>query len=333
LNGSVRRRSSGRRGGGRQRDVRQPIEPGYLLLKREDALSLRAEAAWERLHACDLCPRRCGVNRLRGEAGFCRAVGEAVDVASCNAHIWEEPPLSGSGGSGTIFFSHCTARCLFCQNYPISQLGVGRPYTPSELAEKMLRLQARGCHNINLVTPTHYVAHILAAVALAADGGLCIPLVYNSSGYETVETLRLLEGVIDIYLPDAKYADDAVAAEIMGVHGYVAQNRLALREMQRQVGIELLLDAQDLAQRGMIVRHMVLPGSLSQTPEVLRWIAEELSPRTYVSLMAQYFAAHRAVDHPLLGRRLTEIEYEAALVAFDESGLERGWRQEMDPLY
>lgn len=333
MNASVRRRSGGRRNGGRQSSVRRPIEPGYLLLEREGALRQRVEAAYECLRACDLCPRRCGVDRLRGEAGFCRAVGEAVDVASCTAHIWEEPPLSGSGGSGTIFFSHCTARCLFCQNYPISQLGVGRPHTPSELAEKMLRLQARGCHNINLVTPTHYVSHILATVAAAMDGGLRIPIVYNSSGYETVETLRLLEGVVDIYLPDAKYTDDAVAAEIMGFRGYVAQNRLALREMQRQVGIELLLDAQGLARRGMIVRHMVLPGNLSQTPEVLRWIAEELSPRTYVSLMSQYFPAHRAVDHPLLGRRLTEEEYEAALVAFDESGLERGWRQEMDPLY
>ena len=316
-----------------RRGARRPIEPGYALLRQEGALRLRAEEAWERLRACDLCPRHCGVDRLRGEEGFCRAVGETVDVASHTTHIWEEPPLSGSHGSGTIFFAHCTARCLFCQNYPISQLGVGRSYAVSALAEMMLRLQARGCHNINLVTPTHYVAHILGALALAAEDGLRIPVVYNSSGYETVETLRLLEGVVDIYLPDSKYADDAVAAELMGVSGYVAQNRLALREMHRQVGVDLLLDAQGLARRGMIVRHLVLPGGLSQTPEVLRWLAEGLSPRIPVSLMAQYFPAHRAVGHPLLGRRLTEEEYAAALVAFDESGLERGWRQEMDPLY
>ncbi|MBC7235441.1 MAG: radical SAM protein [Chloroflexi bacterium] len=300
---------------------------------REGELARRVEAARERLRACELCPRRCGIDRLAGQVGYCRAAGDTIDVASHNIHVWEEPPLSGSRGSGTIFFSHCTARCLFCQNYPISQLGVGRPEDASGLAKRMLYLQRRGCHNINLVTPTHYVPQILAAIEIAAQKGLRLPLVYNSSGYETVETLCLLEGVIDIYLPDSKYADDAVAAELSGYRDYIAHNRAALIEMRRQVGEELILDEQGIAHRGMIVRHLVLPAGLSQTPQVLRWLARELSPRIHVSLMAQYFPAHRAVGHPMLGRRLSDEEYEAALEAFDRAGLERGWRQEMDPLY
>ncbi len=306
--------------------------PGYLRLLASGALEQRAVDALAGLAACRLCPRRCGVDRLGGQLGYCRA-GAVARVASYNAHRWEEPPISGSGGSGTIFFSHCTARCLFCQNYSISQLGVGNDMATEELARAMCKLQRRGCHNINLVTPTHYVPQIIAAVAAAARQGLRIPIVYNTSGYETVETLRLLEGVVDIYLPDAKYTDESVAREISGFDGYVVANRAALLEIKRQVGAELLVDEEGIAYRGMVVRHLVLPQGLSQTPEVLAWIAENLGRETYVSLMAQYFPAHHAVEHPRLGRRLYHREYRAALDALEELGLENGWTQELDRVY
>jgi len=279
------------------------------------------------LRECRLCPRECGVDRLDGERGFCRAGAEPI-VASWNVHPWEEPPISGTRGSGTIFFSGCTGRCLFCQNYPISQLGVGNAVSVQQLAEMMLELQDRGCYNINLVTPTHFVPQILAALERAIEGGLRLPLVYNTSGYEKVETLRLLDGVVDIYLPDTKYADDETARCLSGFVRYVEANHAALREMFRQVGDELVLDGKGIAQRGLIVRHLVLPNELAGTREVLRWIAENLSPRVHVSLMDQYFPAHEAVGHPVLGRKITAEEYEEALLAFEEAGLTNGWMQE-----
>ncbi|MBM4428907.1 MAG: radical SAM protein [Chloroflexi bacterium] len=303
------------------------IAPGYLELHATGVLEERIGRAYKILRRCSLCPRDCGVDRLAGEKGYCQA-GAELTVASWNAHPWEEPPISGAQGSGTIFFSHCTARCLFCQNYPISQLGVGNQVTVQCLAEMMLELQARGCHNINLVTPTHFVPQILAALPLAIGEGLRLPLVYNSSGYETAETLRLLDGVVDIYLPDAKYADDRVARRLSGFLGYVQANRVALQEIYRQVGPELVLDEQGLAVRGMIIRHMVLPEGLAGTLQVLTWIARELSPLVHISLMAQYFPAHKAIGHPVLGRKLTDEEYLQALEAFDAVDLERGWRQE-----
>jgi len=301
--------------------------PTYLELHRSGELKRRIERAYAMLSQCRLCPRECGVDRLRGERGFCRAGAEPI-VASWNVHPWEEPPISGTHGSGTIFFSGCTGRCLFCQNYPISQLGVGNTVSVQQLAEMMLELQDRGCHNINLVTPTHFVPQILAALELAIEGGLRLPLVYNTSGYERVETLQLLDGVVDIYLPDAKYADDETARRLSGFVRYVEANRAALREMFRQVGDELVLDGEGIARRGLIVRHLVLPEGLAGTPEVLRWIAENLSPRVHVSLMDQYFPAHKAVGHPVLGRKITAEEYAEALRAFEEAGLTNGWMQE-----
>jgi putative pyruvate formate lyase activating enzyme len=292
----------------------------------------RVMAAHGHLRACDLCPRRCGADRLDGEQGFCRS-GATAMVASSNVHTWEEPPISGTRGSGTIFFSNCTGRCLFCQNYPISQLGVGRGIGTDKLADMMLRLQRQGCHNINLVTPTHYMPQILAGVEAATQRGLRIPLVYNTSGYECADVLRLLDGVVDVYLPDAKYADDAVARRLSRFQGYVEHNRAALLEMQRQVGSDLVTDADGIAVRGMIVRHLVLPGGLSQTSQVLAWIAANISPSTYVSLMSQYFPAHKAVDHSELGRRLFPAEHEEALEAFESVGLEWGWQQELEPAY
>jgi putative pyruvate formate lyase activating enzyme len=304
--------------------------PSYLELYSRGELARRVEQAQALLKACTLCPRRCGVNRLGGEVGFCRAGARPV-VASWNVHPWEEPPISGRRGSGTIFFTYCTAHCLFCQNYPISQLGVGRAVSVERLAEMMLELQKWGCHNINFVTPTHFVPQILAALERAIGGGLRLPLVYNSSGYETVEVLRLLDGVVDIYLPDAKYADDETARRLSRFPAYVSANQAALREMFRQVGEELILDEEGLARRGMIIRHLVLPGGLAGTAEVLRWIAAELSPRLHVSVMAQYFPAHRAVGHPLLGRKITAGEYEAALEALEAAGLSNAFVQQQEP--
>lgn len=304
------------------------MPPGYLDLLQSGELEHRVEEAMARLANCCICPHHCGVNRLEGERGFCKA-GLRPAVASWNVHPWEEPPISGSRGSGTVFFSYCSGRCKFCQNYPISQLGVGNEVEIGELAEMMLELQERGCHNINLVTATHFVPQVLAALVHAATDGLNLPLVYNCSGYEDVETLRLLDGVIDIYLPDAKYAEDGPAREFSGFPHYVRHNQAALREMYRQVG-ELQLDEEEIARRGMIIRHMVLPGGIAGTAQVLHWIAREISPTVHTSLLAQYFPAHRVLEHPFLGRKLTWEEYDAAIEAFEAAGLENGWLQELD---
>lgn len=303
--------------------------PSYLQLEASGELAARASQAQAILTRCTLCPRRCQANRLAGEMGYCRA-GAQARVASWNRHAWEEPPISGTRGSGTIFFSGCTGACLFCQNYPISQLGVGREATAEQLASMVLELQAKGCHNINLVTATHFVPQVLAALRLAVPRGLRLPLVYNTSGYETVDTLRLLEGVVDVYLPDAKYADDSVAMAVSGFRGYVQSSQAALREMYRQVGPRLQLDASGLAVRGMIVRHLVLPGGLAGSHEVAQWLAANLSTGIHVSIMSQYFPAHRALGHPTLGRKVRADEYAAAVEAFVEAGLECGWQQEAE---
>lgn len=303
--------------------------PGYLELAQRGELPDRARRAQQLLAQCVLCPRRCSVNRLAGEVGFCRAGAEPV-VASWNVHPWEEPPISGTRGSGTIFFSYCTARCRFCQNYPISQLGVGNRVSVERLAEMMVELQTRGCHNINFVTPTHFAAQIVQALPHAIGLGLRIPLVYNTSGYDSPETLRLLDGIVDVYLPDAKYADDDVARRLSGFARYVEANRAALKEIHRQVGDELVLDDEGTAVRGMIIRHLVLPGGLAQSAEVFRWIARELSPNVHVSVMNQYFPAYRVLDDPVLGRKVAPEEYAEAIDAFEQAGLQNGWFQESD---
>ncbi|MBN1657557.1 MAG: radical SAM protein [Anaerolineae bacterium] len=303
------------------------IEPGYVELYRTGELARRAEAAWAMLARCEMCPHLCRVDRLAGERGVCR-MGDLPKVSSWNLHRWEEPPVSGTRGSGTIFFSGCTGRCCFCQNYPISQLGYGDVVSVERLGNMMIELQRKGAHNINLVTPTHYLPAILAALRHAVPRGLWLPLVYNTSGYERPEILRLLEGVVDVWLPDAKYADDDVARRLSGFKDYVGHNRAALIEIYRQVSDELVLDHEGIAHRGMIVRHMVLPNKLAGTEEVLAWIARSLSPNIHVSLMDQYFPAHRAIGDPILGRKITPEEYQAALEAFDAAGLEHGWQQD-----
>jgi putative pyruvate formate lyase activating enzyme len=257
--------------------------------------------------------------------GYC-GVGNLPKVAAANLHHWEEPPISGTRGSGTIFFSGCTLKCVFCQNYPISQLGVGRETSIEDLARLMLDLQNKGAHNINLVTPTHQVAAIVGAVVLAAQGGLRVPLVYNSSGYESVETLRLLDGVIDIYLPDIKYSEPATAGKYSGASDYVKCNREALVEMWRQAG-PIRTGSDGIALKGMLVRHLVLPGNLAGSGECFSFLSGHMGPEVWVSLMNQYFPAHKGPSTPPLDRKTMKEEYEAAFAAMTDLGILNGFVQ------
>ncbi|NLI74987.1 MAG: radical SAM protein [Candidatus Riflebacteria bacterium] len=275
---------------------------------------------------CRLCPRLCGARRLAGETGFCRA-GARLRVASWAAHRGEEPPISGTRGSGTIFASHCTLRCLFCQNFPFSQLGTGQEMAVPDLAGHMLQLARRGVHNINLVTPTPQAPFLLEAFLEAREQGLDLPLVYNTSGYESLEVLTLLDGLVDIYLPDLKYADDEAAAAISGVADYVAHDRAAIVEMFRQVG-PLQLDAAGLATRGLIVRHLVLPGGRQGTRASFEWLRSALGTEVQVSLMCQYFPAWRAPQTPGFDRRLTDDEYLEAIETVDGLGFTNVWAQD-----
>ncbi len=298
-----------------------PFEPSYLRLLRNGELSHRVRAAYERLAACDLCPRACGVNRREGAEGTCRT-GELARVASYHPHFGEEAPLVGSSGSGTIFFSRCNLRCVYCQNYEISQLGEGDEVEPEELAAMMLHLQALGCHNVNLVSPTHVVPQILAALLIAAQAGLNLPLVYNTGGYDALSTLALLDGVVDIYMPDMKYADEAAGRRLSHASNYPEVNRAAVAEMHRQVG-DLQLDERGVAVRGLLVRHLVLPQGLAGTRETLRWLAQEVSPNTYLNIMDQYRPCYRAREYPELARPITRAEYVEALSVAGEVGLRR----------
>lgn len=250
-------------------------------------------------------------------------------MASASPHFGEEPPLTGTGGAGAVFFAGCVMACRFCQNYTISQGPAGDEASAEELAQTFLRLQGQGAENLDLVSPTHVVPQILEALDLAAARGLRLPMVFNTGGYDAVDTLQLLDGAVDLYLPDAKYADDEAAKRCSGVRGYVAINRAALKEMFRQVG-PLQLDGRGVAVRGMLVRHLVLPNGLAGTGGVLRFLAEEVSPDVHVSLMAQYSPCHRAAEAPAIARPITAEEYEAALDAFEDSGLEHGFAQDFE---
>ncbi len=273
------------------------------------------------LEECRVCPRHCGVNRLAGESGKCRVTTQAI-VSSYGPHFGEEAPLVGRHGSGTIFFTYCNLRCVFCQNYTISQLGEGSTVDRGELARMMLSLQARGCHNINLVSPTHVVPYILDALELAVDMGLHLPLVYNSGGYDSVETLELLNGIIDIYMPDMKYADEKTAEQFSGIKDYPEVNKAAIKEMHRQVG-DLQIDEQSVAQCGLLVRHLVLPNRLAGTEELVRFLAQEVSPNTYLNIMAQYHPCYKAVDIPQLSHSVTRHEFDEAIDLAHQQGLYR----------
>ncbi len=285
-----------------------------------DELQARAEEAIRRLEHCEICPRRCGVNRTAGELGFCR-IGRLAKVSSAGPHYGEEPPLVGYYGSGTIFFAGCNLACVFCQNYEISQLDVGVEVTAERLAGIMVHLQNIGCHNVNLVSPTHVVPQILEALVIASALGLNIPLVYNSGGYDSVETLALLEGIVDIYMPDAKYGSNDMAMRYSRAPGYVEVMKAAIQEMHRQVG-DLVID-NGIAVRGLLVRHLVLPNGLAGTADVVRFIAG-LSKNTYINIMDQYRPEYKADQYPELSRRITLSEYKEALRIAREAGLSRG---------
>lgn len=293
--------------------------PAYAQME-EAALQARVASLRDLLHPCHLCPRRCGVGRLAGELGACH-VGAEPMVSSYGPHCGEEAPLVGRGGSGTVFLTGCNLACLFCQNADISQGLQGEVISTAALAEMMLKLQARGCHNINWVTPTHQAPALVEALRQARGQGLRLPVVYNCGGYESVETLRLLDGLVDIYMPDAKYADNAVGRRLSGVPDYWDRNREALTEMHRQVG-DLQIGEDGVARRGLLVRHLVLPEDLAGTAEVMRFLAS-LSPNTYVNVMAQYHPAHRARTVAALSRSLTREEFSAALQVAQEAGLTR----------
>ncbi len=278
------------------------------------------------LSECTLCPLECKTDRME-KSGVCGA-GHILEISSWNCHFGEEPPISGASGSGTIFFTHCPLKCSFCQNYPISHLGNGRKYTEDEFINMMLGLQNKGVHNINLVTPTHYAVHIIAALRKIKGKELKIPVVYNTSGYEKVEMLKALEGLVDIYMPDAKFSDSNTAAGILNAEDYWEVNEKALKEMYRQVGNLKILE-NGIAERGMLIRHMVLPSGLSGTSKVLKFIAEEIHVETYISLMAQYHPAYDTVNDKVLGRRLTNKEYDEAVEYAESLGLVNCYIQEI----
>jgi putative pyruvate formate lyase activating enzyme len=298
------------------------FEPAYLGLLESGDLARRATAAWRHLERCDLCARYCRVDRLATIEGAVCRTGERAVVASYGPHHGEEDPLRGSQGSGTIFFSWCNLRCVFCQNWDISQKGIGRETEPAGIADMMLALQDEGCHNINLVSPSHVVAQIVAAVHDAARRGLRLPIVYNTGGYDSPEALALLDGIVDIYMPDMKYGDSALARRYSKVRNYVEANQAAVREMHRQVG-DLVLDERGIALRGLLVRHLVLPQGIAGTDKVLAFIANEISRDTYLNLMAQYRPCYRADEYPELDRPLTAAEYRAALDTAARLGLNR----------
>lgn len=299
--------------------------PGYIKLLKRGELDARIEKLELHYTECALCPHQCKINRLKGEQGICRS-GPRASVASYNAHHGEEPPISGSAGSGTIFFAGCSGRCNFCQNYPISQLNNGISVSENRLAEMMLELQNRGCHNINFVTPTHFLPSIIRSISNAAKKGLRLPLVYNSGGYERIVILKLLNGIIDIYLPDAKYADNKIAFELSGFREYTLHNQNTINEMHRQVG-DLRISA-GVGVKGLIVRHLILPDNLSGTDAVMQFLSRKVSRNLYVSFMDQYFPAYKALHDSRIARRITREEYDTALDYFEASGLHNGWIQE-----
>jgi putative pyruvate formate lyase activating enzyme len=307
-----------------------PWEPPYIRLYETGELEQRVERLEKRLENCDLCPRRCGAERLKNDFGSCNA-GKLVAVASVCAHHGEEPVLSGTRGSGTIFFGNCNLRCVYCQNHQISQdpeRQRSNQVSTSWLANRMLHIQNDlECHNINLVSPSHYVPQIMRALLEAIPNGLNLPLVYNTNAYDDLDTLTELDGVISIYLPDLKYADSNLAARLSDVPHYVPTARAAIKEMYRQVG-ELELDKDDIAVSGLIIRHLILPNDLAGSEATIKWIASELSPSIPISLMAQYTPRHLAKEVPLLARSINATEYRRVINLLEVLGMENGWLQE-----
>jgi len=297
--------------------------PSYIALFEKGELNHRIQLLEEFLKECRLCPRECRVNRLNGEVGYCKAPSELM-VSSAFPHFGEEPPLVGYHGSGTIFLTHCNLRCVFCQNYDISHLGRGEPITPSEMAKAMFKLQEMGCHNINFVTPTHYAPQIIASLPEAIEMGLSLPIVYNCSGYESIEVIRLLDGVIDIYMPDVKYMDEKFSNQFSNAQDYPEVLRKVLKEMHRQVG-DLKTNSKGIAERGLLIRHLVMPGGVASSETVLKFIGEEISPHSYVNVMDQYRPEYKAYEYSEISRRITHKEYLEAIQMAKRFHLYRGF--------
>src|SRR3954468_24157335 len=309
------------------------FEPSYLSLLRSGEMLRRVDALEALLERCIVCPLDCGNNRLNDELARCYS-GRLPIVSSYTAHFGEEPPLTGTRGAGNIFFGNCNLRCVYCQNYQISQAHkeqIKNQVTHERLAEMMLELQARGCHNINFVSPTHFAPQMARAILIAAEKGLSVPIVYNTNAYDSVEVLRLLDGIVDVYLPDLKYAEDEAGYLYSKVPRYREISRAALSEMFRQTGDKLICDENGLLQRGLVVRLLVLPNDMGSIAESIEWIRDELSPRVAISLMAQYYPTHQAETNKryvLLSRRIRELEWLKATSAIEELGMEEGWVQE-----
>lgn len=290
-------------------------------MERPDIENLKkaSDKAKAFLHNCEVCPRKCHVNRIKGEAGYCKTANE-IKVSSFGPHFGEEAPLVGQYGSGTIFLASCSLGCMFCQNYDISHQMIGKKTTKQEFSDMILRLQNMGCHNINLVTPTHVTPQIMEALIIAWEQGLEVPTVYNCGGYESVEMLKLLEGFVDIYMPDAKYSDPKIAEELSKTPDYFDVLKSALKEMHRQVG-DLKLDSKGVAQRGLLIRHLVMPENYAGSKEIFEFIAKEISRDTYINVMDQYFPCHEAIGHPKIGRRITPDEFRDTLELAKSFGL------------
>jgi len=300
--------------------------PIYLEAQHSGRLNQLIEETFRLLESCSICPHQCKVNRLKGKSGFCKT-GLKPKVCSFLPHHGEEPPISGSRGSGTIFFSYCNMACVYCQNYEFSQMGSGEEAGFEELADYMLQLQDMGCHNINLVSPTHVMPQFLKALSIAIPKGLKIPIVYNTGGYELPEIIKLLDGIVDIYLPDMRYADNEMSVKYSSAPDYPKYNQEALKEMHRQVGIAKT-DNEGIIKKGVIIRHLVLPDNIAGTDKIMKFIATELSKDTYISLMSQYFPCYKAAQHKEILRRISSEEYESAKAAMEKYGLSNGWLQD-----
>ena len=311
------------------------IEPNFLQLYRTGELEDRVLRLEKLLESCTVCPKDCGNNRLNDEIAACYS-GRLPIVSSYTAHFGEEPVLSGTGGAGNVFFGNCNLRCVYCQNFQISQTWKTQKKNEvscERLAEIMLELQARGCHNIGFVSPTHFAPQMARAIFIAARNGLNLPIVYNTNAYDSVEVLRLLDGIVDVYLPDLKYAENAVGFEFSKIRDYTTFARRAIKEMLRQTGDELVFDENGILQKGLLIRLLVLPNDLAGIEENLRWIRDELSPKTAISLMAQYYATNRAATderYILLSRRISEREWISAVSLLEDLGIETGFMQEYE---
>jgi putative pyruvate formate lyase activating enzyme len=304
---------------GKNFKIMSNFTPSYIQSHKNGTLEAKAAQAKKMMESCRLCPRYCRVNRIQGEQGFCRT-GSEIRVSGISPHFGEESPISGTRGSGTIFFVMCNLGCVFCQNYDISHLGGGSIITPEELAEAMLRLQAQGCHNINFVTPTHVTAGILEALVFAVKKGLNLPIVWNCGGYESPEALEMLDGIVDIYMPDFKFWDEKYSVKYAHAPGYPDAARNTVKEMHRQVG-DLKMDNRGIAYRGLLIRHLVMPDNAAGTEELVKWLASEISPDTYINIMDQYRPCFKASQYPEINRRITGTEYKEAVESAKKSGL------------